>query len=64
MESPPAIRRDPTDLSASNHTRAKKIKWQDYLVVPQFEITPEALANFSPRLERSDNLGIANEIGY
>jgi hypothetical protein len=26
-------------------------------IVHQFEITPKAFANFSPRLERSDNLG-------
>ena len=32
------------------------------LVVHQFEITPKAFANFSPRLERSDNLGIDHKI--
>jgi hypothetical protein len=28
----------------------------------QFESTPKALANFSPRLERSDNLGFSISI--
>ena len=27
----------------------------------QFEITPKAFANFSPRLKRSDNLGIRSQ---
>jgi hypothetical protein len=30
--------------------------------VHQFEITPKALANCSPRLQRSDNLGIDHKI--
>ena len=30
----------------------------ELLVVHQFKVTPKALASFSPRLERSDNLGI------
>ena len=31
-----------------------------YLVVMQFELTPKALANVSPWLERSDNHGEIN----
>jgi hypothetical protein len=31
-----------------------------FWLVRQFEITPKALANFSPGLERSDNPGIIN----
>jgi len=35
----------------------------DLRVVHQLDITPKAFANFSPRLERSDNLGIRSQKG-
>src|SRR6185369_17925166 len=34
------------------------------LLVHQFEITPEAFANFSPGLEQSDNPGITTSISH
>jgi len=35
----------------------RHFKKQELSVLPQFELTPKALANFSPGLERSDNPG-------
>jgi len=35
-----------------------QVKLSSIRVVHQFEITPQAFANFSPRLERSDNPGL------
>jgi hypothetical protein len=36
----------------------KRVDSMKILVVPQFELTPKALANFSPGFERSENPGL------
>jgi len=45
------------DDRAAPQYYTRHFKKQELSVLPQFELTPKALANFSPGLERSDNPG-------